>query len=145
MHTPFQGLPTLFSIHAAKELDRDLIFCLEDMAFHCPRAAPPVLAFFRTNWWCQAPHRKHSQQCSDHLSQHTQWCLCLRALAHNLCWTQLEWFKVLLISSCLSCPSPGDEGMRPSCSAAAAARPTYYLKSTLACPWRQDIRLRTWK
>lgn len=150
MHTPFHGLSTLFSIHVAKELDHDLIICLEERASWSFTASEEpclclILAFFRTNWWCRAPHRKHSQQCSDHLSQHTQWCLCLRALAHNLCWTQLQWFKILLISSCLSCLSPGNESMHPSCSAAAAASPTYYLKSTLATAWHQDIRLRMWK
>lgn len=104
-----------------------------------------ILAFFRTNQSCQAPHGKHSWERSDHLSQHTQWCLCLRALPRNLCLTQLEWLKVLLISSCLSCPSPGDESVRPGCSAAAAASPTYYLKSTLVSAWHQDSRLRMWK
>ena len=33
----------MFSIHAAKEADRDLIFSPEDVVFHWPRAAPPVL------------------------------------------------------------------------------------------------------
>lgn len=150
MHTPFHRLSTLFSIHVAKELDHDLIICLEERASWSFTASEEpclclILAFFRTNWQYRAPHRKHSQQCSDHLSQHTQWCLCLRALAHNLCWTQLQWFKILLISSCLSCLSPGNESMHPSCSAAAAASPTYYLKSTLATAWHQDIRLRMWK
>lgn len=117
------------------------------MVFHCPRAVLPclILAFLRTNRWCQAPRREHAWQYSDHLSQHTQWCLCLRALAQHLCWTQLEWFKVLLISSCLHYPSPGGEGTCPSCSAAAAVRPTHYLKPTLAGVWCQDVRLRTWK
>lgn len=54
MHTPFQGLSTLFSIHAAKELDRDLIFCLEERAsryFSAPEKSCLclILAFFRTN------------------------------------------------------------------------------------------------
>lgn len=150
MHTPFQGLSTLFSIHAAKELDCDLISCLEERAsryFSAPEKSCLclILAFFRTNQSCQAPHGKHSWERSDHLSQHTQWCLCLRALPRNLCLTQLEWLKVLLISSCLSCPSPGDESVRPGCSAAAAASPTYYLKSTLVSAWHQDSRLRMWK
>lgn len=147
MHTPFQGLSTLFSIHGAKELDRDLIFCLEDMVFHSPRAAPPVLNSCLLQDKPMVPGT--SQETFSAVFRPSVWAHTMvpvsEGLAHNLCWTQLEWFKVLLISSCLSCPSPGDEGMSPSCSAAAAASPTYHLKSTLAGAWCQEIRLRMWK
>lgn len=76
MHTPFQGLFTFLSIYAAKELNHDLLFCLKERELWCFTAPVQpclclILAFFKTNSLCQAPHRKHSRQCSDHLSQHT--------------------------------------------------------------------------